>query len=70
MSRVRAVLRELIGLVVDDVGFAASVVAWIALVGALSSYVAAKSALFPILLSAGLGAILLHAVVRRSGHGR
>lgn len=70
MNWVWAVLRELVGLVVDDIGFAASVIAWIALVWLLSSYVPAKSALLPVLLFAGLGTILLHAVVMRSGQVR
>lgn len=70
MSWIKSVLRELVGLVVDDIGFAASVIVWIAVVTVLSSYVAAKSGLLPLALAAGLGAILLQAVLRRAGQGR
>lgn len=70
MNWIRSVLRELVGLVVDDVGFAATVVAWIALLWLLASYVPAKSALLPLLLFTGFGMILLHAVARRAGQRR
>lgn len=67
MAWIRTVVRELMGLVVDDVGFAAAVVAWIGLVWLLASYGPAKSAWLSPLLFVGLGAILLHGVAKRAG---
>ncbi|MCJ2049140.1 hypothetical protein [Methylobacterium sp. J-070] len=70
MNALSTILRELVGLVVDDVGFAAAIVGWIILAGSLSAFLRPPSPWVAILLVAGLGAILLDSVLRRAGATR
>lgn len=66
MRWIRAFLRELFGLVVDDVEFAASVIVWIGLVWLATAYAPKDAGWPPLLLFAGLGAILLHGTAKRA----
>ena len=70
MNALKTILRELVGLFVDDVGFAAAIVGWITLAWLLSAFVLPPSPWVAILLFAGLGAILLESVLRRAGATR
>lgn len=67
MNALNAIFRELLGLVVDDVGFAASIVGWIAAAWLLSAYILPPSPWFAIVVFAGLGGILLESALRRAG---
>ncbi|MHC2109394.1 hypothetical protein [Methylobacterium sp. CM6246] len=64
MNVLKTILRELVGLVVDDVGFAASIVGWIILAWLFSDFVLPPSPCVAVLLFAGLGGILLESVFR------
>ncbi|MCJ2020930.1 MULTISPECIES: hypothetical protein [unclassified Methylobacterium] len=64
------VLRELLGLVVDDVGFAASIVAWVGAAWLVRAYGQAGTTSAAIFLFGGLGLILVESVLRRSGAPR
>lgn len=66
MNALKAVLREFVGLVVDDVGFAASVVAWIVLAWLISATVLQSGPWMAVMLFAGLGGILLEGALRRA----
>ncbi|MCJ2016660.1 MULTISPECIES: hypothetical protein [unclassified Methylobacterium] len=70
MDTLKTILRELVGLFVDDVGFAAAIVGWIILAWLLSSLVLPPSPWGAILLFAGPGAILLESTLRRAGAPR
>lgn len=70
MQWLRTIGHELLGLVVDDVGFAAAIVGWIACARLLSAYVLPTASWRAVLLFAGLGLILLESVVRRAGEPR
>lgn len=70
MDILRAVVRELVGLIVDDVGFAAAAVGWIALVWALATFVLPPTPWLGVLLFGGLGLILVESVFRRAGEVR
>ena len=70
MNVLKTILRELVGLVVDDVGFAASIVGWIILAWLFSTFVLPPSPWVALLLFAGLGGILLESVFRRAGPTR
>lgn len=70
MNALKIILRELVGLFVDDVGFAAAIVGWIALAWLLSAFVPSPSPWVAILLLARLGAILLESALRRAGAPR
>lgn len=70
MNALKIILRELVGLFVDDVGFAAAIVGWITLAWLLSAFVLPPSPWLAILLFAGLGAILLESALRRAGAPR
>lgn len=67
MTALKSILREVFGLFVDDVGFAAAIVGWITLAWLLSAFVLPPSPWVAILLFAGLGAILLESALRRAG---
>jgi membrane-bound ClpP family serine protease len=69
MDAIKTIPRELVGLFVDDVGFAA-IVGWITLAWLLSAFVLPPNPWGAILLFAGLGAILLESVLRRAGAPR
>ena len=58
MDALKTILRELVGLFVDDVGFAAAIVGWIILAWLLSPFVLPPSPWGAILLFAGPCAIL------------
>jgi hypothetical protein len=64
MAWLRTIAAELLGLFVDDAGFAVAILAWLAVTWF------ARSALPPlwssVILFAGLAAILIESVVRRS----
>ncbi|UIY43385.1 hypothetical protein [Methylobacterium radiotolerans] len=70
MKAIRAIARELIGLVVDDVGFAAAILGWLALVWVLATLAPQLAPWVAILLFCGLAAILVESVLRRSGATR
>ncbi|MGU3404686.1 hypothetical protein [Methylobacterium brachiatum] len=70
MNWLRTITRELVGLVVDDVGFAAAIVAWIACAWILSAYVLPPASWHAVMLFGGLALILLESVVRRAGAPR
>lgn len=70
MNALRAIARELLGLVVDDVGFAAAALGWIALVWVIATLAPQPSHWVAILLFCGLAAILVESVLRRSGAAR
>jgi putative Mn2+ efflux pump MntP len=70
MNALKTILRECVGLFVDDVGFATAIVGWITLAWLLSAYVLPPSPWVAILLFAGLGAILLESALRRTGATR
>ena len=70
MNALMIMLRELVALFVDDVGFAAAIVGWITLAWLLSAFVLPPSPWVAILLFAGLGAILLESALRRAGAPR
>ena len=61
MNMLRAVLAELASLFIDDIGFAAAILAWIVVCG-LAGFPAAVFAL-------GLMAVLLESAVRRARKG-
>lgn len=69
MNAIGAIARELLGLVVDDVGFAAAL-GWIALVWLLAASVLPPSPWMAIMLFCGLAAILVESVLRRAGAAR
>lgn len=64
------VLRELFGLIVDDVGFAVAIVACVGAAWLLHAYGQAGTTLTAIVLFGGLGLILVENVLRRSGAPR
>lgn len=66
MRWLRTITRELVGLVVDDVGFAAAIVAWIACSWVLFTYVLPPMTWHPVMLFGGVALILLESVVRRT----
>lgn len=70
MDALKTILREFVGLFVDDVGFAAAIVAWITLAWLLAAFILPLGPWVAILLFAGLGAILLESVLRRAGAPR
>jgi hypothetical protein len=70
MNAIKAIARELLGLVVDDVGFAASSVGWIGLVWLLAASVRQPNPWVAIMLFCGLAAILVESVLRRAGAAR
>lgn len=70
MNAFKTIARELLGLVVDDVGFAVTIVGWIALAWLLFAYVIPLSPWGAVLFFTGLAAILLESVARRSGTAR
>ncbi len=65
MAWFQAIIREVLGLFVDDSGFALAILAWIAVSVALS-WLGIASAWVGITLFAGLAVILLESAVRRS----
>ena len=70
MNTLRTIIGELLGLVVDDVAFAVAVTSWIVLVWLLSASALPASPWTPVLLFAGLVAILLESTFRRAGKVR
>ncbi|MBP1179767.1 hypothetical protein [Methylobacterium sp. PvR107] len=70
MNAVKAVARELLGLVVEDVALAPAVLGWIALVWLLAASVPQPRPWMAVLLICGLAGILVESVLRRSGAAR
>ncbi|MEE7490613.1 hypothetical protein SAMN02799622_01782 [Methylobacterium sp. UNC378MF] len=70
MNAIRAIARELLGLVVDDVGFAAATLGWIAFVWVFATMAPQPVPWMAILLFCGVAAILVESVLRRSGAAR
>ena len=70
MQWLRTVLRELLGLIVDDVGFAAAIVVWVGAAWLMHANVQAAATWSSVLLFGGLGLILVENVLRRSGTPR
>lgn len=69
MNAVKAIARELLGLIVDEVGSAAAL-GWIAIVGLFAASVPQPSPWVPTMLFCGLAAILIESVLRRAGAAR
>lgn len=65
MGRLRAVLSELLGLFVDDAGFAAAILAWIGISYLLLRLVPGW---VPLILFLGLAVILVQSAFRRARH--
>ncbi|MEE7462926.1 hypothetical protein MFUR16E_17570 [Methylobacterium fujisawaense] len=70
MNAIGAIARELLGLVVDDVGFAAATLGGIAFVWVLATMAPQPGPWMAILLFCGVAAILVESVLRRSGAAR
>ena len=67
MTWLRSIVSELIALFVDDGLFAAGLLVWVAVIGFLLPELGAASALWrSVALFAGLAAILIESVTRRS----
>lgn len=67
MQWLGTVLRELLGLIVDDVGFATAIVVWVGAAWLIRANVQAGATWTSVLFFGGLGLILVENVVRRSG---
>jgi len=70
MNAIKAIASELLGLVVDDIGFAAAAVGWIALVWLLAFSLLPPSPWVAVALFCGLAAILVESVLRHSKASR
>ena len=66
MIRIAAVLRELVSLFVDDVGFAVTILIWLAAIGLILPRLGTPAALSAVALPVGLFAILIESAVRRA----
>ena len=66
MSVIRTVVGEIFGLFVDDGSFAVTILAWVAIVWALSAWLGLASGWGGIVLFAGLASILLESALRRA----
>lgn len=66
MQWVKAALRELAGLFVDDGSFAVAIVAWLAAAWLLLPRIGVPAEVKGAVLFAGLGLILLESVVRQA----
>jgi hypothetical protein len=64
MNRLRALLRELVGLFVDDGAFAAAIVAWVLVAALLLRFVHGVAPWRGPLLFLGLAAILVESCLR------
>ena len=69
MTWLKTVLSEFIGLFVDDGSLAAAVLAWLAMAWLLLPRLPLPPALLPVILFAGLAAILVESAVRRARQG-
>lgn len=67
MTWIRSIGSELFGLVVDDVGFAGAVVAWIAAIWVLSRLLPTAQPWLATVFVGGLGSLLLRSVLTRAG---
>jgi len=65
MSWLNTIVREILGLFIDDAGFALAILAWVAVCLVLS-WLGVASALAGLTLFAGLAVILVESAVRRS----
>lgn len=66
MSWIRSVVREVVGLFVDDGSFAVAVLVWLALAGFVLPRVRVGGHAVGVILFVGLGLILLESVMRFS----
>lgn len=66
MKLLRIIVSELIGLFIDDGLFAAAVLIWVVLIGMLAPVIGVPAFGRGLLLFAGLAAILVESVARRS----
>lgn len=66
MGTLRAIWSELVGLFIDDVGFAAAILAWLLLAGVGLPKLGLGDPWPALLLFAGLAAILVESAVRRA----
>ncbi len=66
MKSLRAIVREVWGLFVDDAGFATAILAWLALAWLGSAQLAIASAWNGAILFGGLALILIVSAVRRA----
>ncbi len=62
----KAVLRELVAVFVDDGAFAVAIVTWLGLMGLILPRLGLTSLWNGVILFAGLAAILLESAIRRS----
>ena len=70
MGALRAVWAEFIGLFVDDGSFAVAILGWLAVGWLVLPRLPLPPAVAPVILFAGLAAILVESAVRRSRAGR
>ena len=70
MQALRKILSELVGLVVDDFGFALTVVVWIGLVWGAAQLLPPGGFWGAVLLFVGLGGALLECTTRRARGAR
>jgi hypothetical protein len=66
MSRLRSIIRELLGLFVDDGDFAAVIIAWLVSAWLIVQHLSIPPAWLGPILFIGLAAILVESVQRRS----
>ena len=66
MTLITTIIKEVLGLIVDDGSLALAVLAWVGIVAALTSMASLGATLAGGLLFAGLIAVLVENVLRRS----
>lgn len=66
MGWLKAIGSELLGLFVDDVGFAVSILAWVAVCAVILPILGLSGAVPALILFAGLLAILVESATRRA----
>lgn len=66
MSWIRSIVREVVGLFVDDGSFAMAVIVWLALAGFVLPRLRLRGHAAGVILFVGLGLILLESVLRFS----
>lgn len=67
MALLKQMVEEILGLFVDDGYFALAVIVWLALVWLVLPHLSIQADWNPVILFAGLIAILLESVLRRAG---
>jgi hypothetical protein len=66
MNWLKTIWAELVGLFVDDVGFAVGIVAWLVVVFGLVRFAVAPPAAQGVLLFVGLAALFVESTLRRA----